>query len=56
MNTPHILILGNPIDGFNYIGPFPSYEDADEYCQSDAIARNESWWIFELEQPNRNGL
>ena len=27
----YILIYGNPVDGFQVVGPFPTREAADEY-------------------------
>lgn len=26
----HIIITGNPVDGFNYYGPFATFEEADK--------------------------
>lgn len=41
----HILIVGNPVDGFEYYGPFKTGEDAiafgEEHTGSD-------WWIAPL--------
>jgi hypothetical protein len=42
----HILIVGNPMDGFSYFGPFESVEDAIEYGEKN-FAEDE-WWVSEL--------
>ena len=44
----YILIFGNPVDGFNYRGPFDTHEDAHNY--GDPII--EEWWIAELTPPD----
>ncbi len=43
-----ILIYGNPIDGFSYVGPFDSRDDASQYAEDDAPA---DWWIVTLDAP-----
>jgi hypothetical protein len=45
----HIVILGDPINGFTYIGPFPTKADADEYVDNDAS--DDYAWIVMLTAP-----
>lgn len=46
---PHIIITGNPVEGFTYIGPFESAVDAAEHGNTDPEL--EEWWIAPLEKP-----
>jgi hypothetical protein len=50
MNHPEqfIVIYGSPADGFNYVGPFNSRDDAAQYAADDAHA---DWWIIRLDAP-----
>ena len=45
-----IVVLGNPIDGLQFTGPFSSIDDAvawaEEVCETD-------WWIVPLEEPRK---
>ena len=45
---PHVLVIGNPFDGFTINGPHPTVDDAL------AVAANFSdsdWWAVKLELP-----
>ncbi len=50
----HIIITGNPVDGFEFIGPFKTADDAVAYANGDqlnqfAAPRIEGeWWIAPL--------
>lgn len=44
-----IVIMGNPVDGFDYIGPFSSFEEADEYINQERNPKN--FWIAQLATP-----
>lgn len=44
---PNILIHGNPVDGFQFIGPFPDGEEISEYHTEPL----DEWWIGSLEAP-----
>ena len=48
MDIPHIVITGNPVDGFIFYGPFKSSEDAIDYGENDVFGE---WWIAEIEEP-----
>lgn len=43
--TQHILITGNPVDGFAFTGPFTYPEDASEAGE----ASQTDWWLGVLE-------
>lgn len=49
LESPHILVSGNPIDGFSYIGPFPDYASAHAYAEAEL--RDEEWWLVALQPP-----
>ena len=40
----YVLVIGNPIGGFNFIGPFPSIAAAEEHGEPI----NEEWWVAPL--------
>jgi hypothetical protein len=42
----NIIIVGNPVQGFKYEGPFASDEDAETY--GDKHHFTEEWWVVEL--------
>lgn len=42
----HIIITGNPVDGFEYIGPFETGAEAVDWAHSNPI--KEEWWIAPL--------
>lgn len=45
----YILIFGNPVDGFTYLGPFDSTEEANDYA--DDKIRRDDWWVAILDKP-----
>lgn len=47
----HILITGNPRDGFNHVGPFPSHDYAADFGGDETSA---DWWVVELTSPSGN--
>ena len=46
----YILVIGNPVDGFGYIGPFEDSEDAVSYADKHLDDRSD-WWISSMEKP-----
>jgi len=42
-----ILVIGNLNDGFTFVGPFDSFDDADEYARNV----NSMTWVATLDQP-----
>ncbi len=45
----YIVCYGNPIDGFDFVGPFESAEEAVEYGNSERFSTN--WWVAKLYEP-----
>ena len=45
---PHVVILGNVIDGIRIFGPFKTREDA---CQWGEYAGEGDWYIANLQKP-----
>lgn len=44
----HCIITGNPVDGFQIIGPFPDGDAALTYAGGIS---GDDWWITSLETP-----
>jgi hypothetical protein len=44
-----IIIIGNPQDGFTYLGPFSTEHDA--VLWAEANRSDDLWWVDELETP-----
>ena len=42
----YVLVIGNPIDGLEFVGPFASSENARVYA-----SREDEYWIDELKDP-----
>ncbi len=51
MNAPeqHVIAFGNPADGFEYVGPFGSFEEAETYGYNNGRFRD--WWVILLQAP-----
>lgn len=49
MNS-YIVIIGGPVDGFKYYGPFPTYLAAEAFVQSlqDQDDSDVPWWVTKL--------
>lgn len=43
-----LIAYGNPVDGFNFIGPFNSEEDAIEYAERELTNQ---WSVAQLDKP-----
>lgn len=46
----YIIIYGNPVDGFNFRGPFSSMDAALEYAERHDDY-DETWWISSVSAP-----
>jgi hypothetical protein len=44
-----IAIVGNPVEGFDYYGPFDDMGTAVEWCE-DMIVTGD-WWVSLVESP-----
>lgn len=57
-DLPHIIVMGNPVDGFEFIGPFPNAATAAEYGNTDPYTDEGDWWIAPLhaaaDEPEEN--
>lgn len=42
----HLIVQGNPVDGFTYYGPFDTAEEAEDYVLK--YDNGESWWHANL--------
>ncbi len=49
MANMHLICTGNPVDGFNFVGPFGLHEEAVLFAQSDSD--DDSWWVVEVDYP-----
>jgi hypothetical protein len=45
-----IVVIGNPVDGLEFIEPFREHENAQMFAE-DNVEREIDWWICELRQP-----
>jgi|HubBroStandDraft_3_1064219.scaffolds.fasta_scaffold568958_2 hypothetical protein len=48
----YIIIIGTPIEGLNFIGPFDNITPALNYARKEY--GDDSWWIKELVEPGEN--
>ncbi len=48
----YILITGNPVDGFHFVGPFLEINDANEHAE--IFYKNNEWWIAHLKKPEED--
>lgn len=44
-----ILIYGDPVSGWSFVGPFDDSEKAIAYA--DEFLNHTTWWMTELENP-----
>ena len=56
MNT-YIVIYGNPAEGFDFCGPFTSFEEAEKWARSvDGVLyhtyQGDNWYITTLIDPS----
>lgn len=45
----HIIITGNPVNGFRYIGPFKTADHAIDAAERFLSGVEADWWIAPLE-------
>jgi hypothetical protein len=46
-----IIVIGNPINGLEFIGPFESTVEAVNYANDDGNIDDHEWWVVQLETP-----
>ncbi len=51
MADTHIIVTGNPVDGLEFYGPFPTANDATEFANTD-VHLPEEWWVAPLMEAN----
>jgi hypothetical protein len=44
----YVVLVGNPVDGFNVVGPFKTKRDAEGFC----YGAEDSWWVTVMERPD----
>jgi hypothetical protein len=54
MDKLHLIVAGNPTDGFAYIGPFSSFVEAVHYADAELAKANDPWWIAPLDGPDND--
>ena len=51
MSNQFLIILGNPVDGYNYVGPFASSDEANDWGERNEAKYETEWWITCLVTP-----
>jgi hypothetical protein len=46
----HIVILGNPVDGLSFVGPFDEAEDAVDWATGPG--QKEDWFVAPMDSPD----
>lgn len=54
MDETCVAVIGNLSDGFNVVGPFDSFDDAEEWC--DKFATGQPSWVMPLKSPAKLAL
>lgn len=44
---PHIIIVGNPVDGLRFFGPFPNGGAAVDWA-GDNVDGGSEWWAAQI--------
>lgn len=47
----HIIIIGSPVSGLEFIGPFETAQDALDHA--DRYIDDRDWWVSELALPEQ---
>lgn len=50
---PAIIVSGDPLSGFRFIGPFESYDEAEKYLRAKYV-QNVGYpdaWVYPLDEP-----
>lgn len=42
----HIVLVGNPVDGFSFFGPFTTSDEAATWAEAAPL--NDDWWVAPL--------
>lgn len=49
----HIIVVGNPVDGYEFYGPFDTSDDALRFHDSE-LDYGDHWEITQLKSPEPN--
>lgn len=45
---PYLVVIGDPVDGFTFSGPFPTEAAASAWANEDAHLAGYNWWTAPL--------
>lgn len=45
---PHVIVIGNPIEGIKLIGPFDNFTAAADAAEATCI--DDDWWLTPIHQ------
>lgn len=48
-----IVVFGNPMIGFSYVGTFDTTDDANVWADEN-VAREYDWWVIPIAQPEES--
>lgn len=46
-----IIVTGNPVDGFEFTGPYDTQSDASDAANNDGVVDDVDYWIAKLNTP-----
>lgn len=52
---PHVIVCGNPQDGFEIYGPFPNATAACEHGNTDGDIGDGDWWVMPIYPVTESG-
>lgn len=44
MSEQFLVVVGNPVDGVSFFGPFASADEASTWCECGGV-RDSEWWV-----------
>lgn len=50
--TKFVLVVGAPFSSRYFVGPFDSFEEANDYSRTDPNIKGEFTWIVPIRKPN----
>jgi hypothetical protein len=51
VSTKTVLMTGNPVDGFVFVGPFDNHESACDFAEACGHDLERDWWTADLADP-----
>lgn len=52
---PHIILTGNPVEGFELYGPFDNFIAAVNHMDTDGNMPDDDWWLAPLHSVDDTG-